>query len=69
MKTLGATETPPVVTSDDRATPALAAVMTGATAALLVYVLKGPIWASVLTGAAAALVTKVAIDKSAATAA
>jgi len=61
MKTLGEA-------SGTDTTPAVAAVMTGPTAGLLVFVFKGPLWASLLTGAAAALVTKAVIDQSARTA-
>jgi hypothetical protein len=49
-------------------TPAVAAVMTGATAGLIVYVFKGPVWASILVGAFAALVTKATIERSGASA-
>ena len=50
---------------DSTTTPALAAIMTGATAGLLVYVFKGPLWVSVLGGAVVAAATKASIDQAA----
>ena len=44
----------------------LAAVTVGATAGLLLYVLKAPLWGSILTGVGAAFLTKVSIDRAAA---
>ncbi len=44
-------------------TVALASMMTGATAGLLAYVLKAPLWGAVLAGTGAAVVTKYAIDR------
>lgn len=41
---------------------ALASVMTGATAGLVAYVLRAPLWGALLVGAGGALVTKLAID-------
>lgn len=45
--------------------PAYAAVMTGAAAGLLAYVLRAPTWGAVLSGAGAALVTMVGIERAA----
>lgn len=44
-------------------TVALASMMTGATAALLAYTLRAPLWGAVLAGTGAAVVTKYAIDR------
>lgn len=42
-----------------------AALMTGAAAGLLTYVLDAPVWGAVAVGAGAALITKVSIDRTA----
>jgi hypothetical protein len=47
------------------ASPVFAAVMTGATAGLLAYVLKAPLWGSIVAGSGAAFVTKWGIDRAA----
>jgi len=60
---LGAPSTP---SNDGGGTVALASMMTGATAGLLAYVVKAPVWGAVLAGAGAALLTKVGIDRAAA---
>jgi hypothetical protein len=44
-------------------TVSLAAAMTGATAGLLAYVLKAPLWGAIVAGTGAAFFTKYAIDK------
>jgi hypothetical protein len=51
--------------SSPGASPAFAAVMAGATAGLLVYTFKGPLWGSILAGSGVAFVTKWGIDRSA----
>jgi len=43
----------------------LAALMTGATAGLLVYVFKGPLWGSIVAGSAVAAATKYGIESTA----
>lgn len=42
-----------------------AALMTGAAAELLAYVLDAPVWGSVLIGSGTALATKVSLDRTA----
>lgn len=42
-----------------------AALMTGVTVGLLVYVLRGPFWGSIVAGSAAAAATKYTIDRAA----
>lgn len=57
----------PIGSSDSGGvSPTYAAVMTGAAAGLLVYVLRAPTWGAVLAGAGTALVTKVGIERAAA---
>ena len=51
------------VGEDGVASSKYAALMTGAAAGLLVYVLDAPVWGAVVAGAATALVTKVSIDR------
>jgi hypothetical protein len=50
------------------ASPAFAALMTGATVGLAAYVFKAPLWGSILAGSGAAAATKWGIDRAAATA-
>jgi hypothetical protein len=42
-----------------------AALMTGAAAGLLVYVLKGPVWGAIVAGSAVAMATKYTIESAA----
>lgn len=43
--------------------PAYAAIMTGGTIGLLVYVLKAPLWGAIVAGSGAALLTKLGVDR------
>ena len=46
-------------------TPTYAAMMTGAAAGLLTYVLNAPVWGAVVVGALVATTTKYGIDRAA----